>query len=301
MHFDSIFEGTIIDGDLTKIPGTDNYCFVVFDCLMSCGNVTSKLRYDQRLEIAREILYRLATFNLSFEIEMANQLTPINLGLSSETKSYQLPIFDETRAQVSKNMFKVGKIPFFLTVKPIFELGGIRKFERDIIHNQKFDFPTDGYILTSTYLPATPFRCNKNCVFKWKPKGSVYNENTIDVMVTMNQKINSFDNTDLCELQNFSKDKRFNYSNYQQIHGNVCMWGTHNKHSILFGTLVCDEKEINTLDFGKIYECIWNHVCGRWEIMRKRSKYPNSMETIVATIQNIIEDVILEDIEECEI
>jgi DNA-directed RNA polymerase beta' subunit len=304
LNFPTIFEGTILDGELIKVPNTDDYCFVIFDCLFCHGNNVAILRYDQRIEIARELVYRLGTMNLNSDFKNAKDLTPIELGISNNiTKDYKLPIFNKERAKVSKNMFKAGDLPFFIAVKPSFTISGVVDFKHNIIDKGKYTFPTDGEIFTSTFLAAYPFRSVRECVYKHKPRGETYNENTIDVILTINKRFRNNDSLELCELKNFEpkQSAMFNYSKFQTNNGNILMWGVSNRHNVLFCTLYHPEKDLDKIDFGKVYECIWNHKTCLWEIMIPRTKYPNNMETIVATVQNIIEDISLEDIANCEI
>lgn len=166
-----LFAGTVLDGELTKVKGHEQDVFLVFDALMVCGNRCAVLRYDQRLEIAREVVHRMCPTG------RAPQDMPLPMGATSP---FCLPI----RAHDYLSCFGVGagKFPFRVAVKPVFDVAGLKDYERLVLPRLPFGF--DGLVFTSLADPAYPFRSKQDTVLKWKPRHAEYNENTVDFVVT---------------------------------------------------------------------------------------------------------------------
>ena len=45
-----------------------------------------------------------------------------------------------------------------------------------------------------------------------------------------------------------------------------------------------------------VYECRWNYTIQNWEVVRLRKKDMNHWDTVVATLQNIVEDIQVEEL-----
>ncbi len=150
---------SLLDGDLLWHEG--RLCYIIYDCAMSYGNVCASLRYDQRLEIAREVLWRC------FQSITPSHSLPVHLFASQG-----LPI--ALRPKTSTHLLNVGGI--WCSVKPVFRLNVIPQ-----IPWAEYGFPTDGFVFTSLSQPIAPFRTNRTSVLKWKP----VEYHTIDVIMTV--------------------------------------------------------------------------------------------------------------------
>jgi DNA-directed RNA polymerase II subunit RPB1 len=296
----TLFEGTLLDGDLVRVPGSDKYCFIVFDCLMSCGNRTSVLRYDQRLEIGRELIHRLGTLDLSINLSEANGYTPVDLGLTTFS-SFSLPI--SKRRGVSQGMFQPGNLPFFVAVKPIFSMHTIAEFKCCDL-----TFPTDGFVMTKLSLPVYPFRMRKEAVYKWKPRSVCrrYNENTIDVILSRNevshpvftQEFESKVHQDTSALPQIVVDMPTvdleSLETFRSSEGEWVMFCRDtNGRPFLFSHL--SESKID-FQSGQVYECRWDHQDLTWRVHRLRKKNCNTLETVVLTVKNIMDNIQIEDL-----
>jgi DNA-directed RNA polymerase II subunit RPB1 len=282
LFVDHLFEGTLLDGDLVQMPGRSTYCFVVFDCLMICGNRSSCLRYDQRIELGREVVYRMGTQDLQYPIKNSNQFEAVDLGTGSR---FTLPICH--RRIVSESIFFPGQLPFSICVKPLFSLQGLVEFDKHSL--QGYSVPTDGYIITKLSAPASPFRNNPTSIFKWKPKSVCgrFNENTIDVIVYR------FENEGTRVLPSLP----YSFSNtcveaFRRLDGNATMMVLHKSSLFLFSFIDVDED----FQFETTCECRWNYTDKKWEFFRSRNKKANTLDTVVRCAINILEDVKLEDL-----
>lgn len=269
--FDSVFKGTILDGDLCPVPGTDKYCLVVYDCVLVSGNKCACLRYDQRLEIAREVVTRLVTHNLSVPVTAVDSVD-VDLGGSSP---FCLPI--STRRFVSSHLVKIRALPFYLCVKPVFNVNGITSFHEH--HLPRFAFPTDGYVFSKLSAPATPFRMHRTHLFKWKPNEGTVSENTIDLEIG---PVNS------TLLLNTTASTPFRV--LQVVAGERCYAGlvkTRGDAREVWTLLRADHE----LTEGQVYECGWHYLQKEWVVLRTRYKQPNTLETVVSTVRNIEDNI----------
>ena len=300
IHPSSAFSGTILDGDLVRIPGTDSFCFVVFDCLMSCGNKSSVLRYDQRIEIGREIVYRMATYDLSTPFLSSKGCTKIDMGADSP---YALPI--SCRKSVSTHMFIPGALPFHITVKPLIDMCKVVEFSQDYMHI--LSFPIDGFIFTKLSDPAYPFRVKKDSVIKCKQKSKdgMFNDNTIDVIVNKTSDnvdiINGLE-IELYELPDLSLSAGSDHVNIRGINnfraktGSLMMFAIDVNHRpILFSHTNFIQEDV-TINEGMTYECRWSYIEKRWQVFRFRDKAPNTISTVVSCVTNILEDLSINDL-----
>jgi DNA-directed RNA polymerase II subunit RPB1 len=258
---DALFSGTVLDGDIVVLTDSNKLCFIVHDILLSSGNVCSGLRYDQRIEIAREVVFRIGTSNLSVAFQEAPGFMELEMGADA---SYTLPTC--SRAIVSRAAFKPGAWAFFITVKPIFSMEGLVRF--DHFMKPKLGFPTDGYVFTSISMGAFAFRNNPKSVYKWKP------ENTIDVIVySADPGLKYSDTTGVDEFRTAT-------GAYFMVVPNDLSRAS---EQVVFSKMDTDWK----VESGAVYECAW--VDARWKITLSRDKQPNKMSVVLATIRNIRE------------
>lgn len=159
LYFDPMFEGTILDGDLVRTFG-GQLLFVAHDLILSCGKKINHLRYDHRIEIARELIFQLAN---SAPFGPAENMLPLNMHMKQALPSL--------RPSMSKFATRAGSIPFLFTVKPCFAVWKMAQIDF------RLPFAMDGFIFTSLSAGISAFRNNPNAVFKLKPV------NTIDVII----------------------------------------------------------------------------------------------------------------------
>lgn len=276
LGFQGLYEGTVLDGELLKI-NENQHCFMIFDALVVCGNRCSVLRYDQRIEIARTIVHQFCV--------PGNTLQPIYMGMDLE---YALP---SLRPHVSKSIATPQGWNIGICVKPVFQLEGLSHFHEHVM--PKLSFEIDGYTFTHISLPAYPFRMETDSIFKWKPRKGDYSSHTIDFLVyPMDTKgVDDLSCHTIVDPMTPETLKPF-----QCLEGNVKLVAHHTvykpkykRYQITFSMGFADTRY--PLSFGKVYECVWNIRRNQWEIVRQRDKNCNQFETVVRTVQNIIEDI----------
>lgn len=275
-----LFAGTVLDGELTRVG--NGYVFLVFDCLLAYGNRTSVLRYDHRLEVAREVVFRMNDGVLKGRqaLSMGAQLP------------YALPA--ALRPETSRWAMPVGQLPFLMAVKPIFDLSGLADYHRRLTaspHALPFQF--DGMVFTDLREPAYPFRMQPTSVFKWKPRLADFNENTIDFMVTARV---GPDNVMQEWAPKFRPaDPRVTaFRRFVPTHTTVWLWTMlPDRSAFCFSGGVCDLPGFLP---NRVYECRWNYRLQNWEVVRWRNKELNLWETVILTVQNIIEDIQFEEL-----
>ncbi len=260
---DALFSGTVVDGDLVK-SYSGKFVFIIHDCLLSCGNNCSSLRYDQRLELAREIVFRIGTCNLSSCLKNAPNYESFEMDADSK---YALPTL---RTGISKMIFQPGGMFFYMTVKPIFDMRYLPQFNANIL-----DFPTDGYVFTSLSLAAFPFRMNPIAVFKYKKPIDC----TIDVVIMTSCK--------------YSYSIITGVDKFRISIGSAYMCAiddlTRSSELVVFSKITPHIK----FEESCVYECAF--VNDQWKIVLKRDKAANTVSTIIANIHNILEEVPLSD------
>jgi hypothetical protein len=311
------FSGTVLDGELVRCslnPGVeprepkkvaDHSAYLVFDCLMSCGNRCHMLRYDQRLELAREVVYRLNTKDLSSPFSADY---PVALGVDLP---FALPVSLPGREKVSSYLCPAGKLPFSLTVKPLFNLNGLLTYTRLIVDH--LPFKVDGYVLSNLYDPAYPFRVKKDSLFKWKPRCDTYSENTVDFVVTRCTQpppplYRTFSNHPRAKNGwkyplSMAETERFRTCEPSRLKDQVSLWvpwgrPTNRKHQGRFH-FACGWWTLGPecpFVENQVYECRWNYKTLAWEVCRPRQKAANQWGTVMATLKNIVEDLQLEEL-----
>lgn len=263
---DTLFEGTVLDGELVLVE--TKYVFLIFDCLMLCGNKASILRYDHRLELAREAVYRMCT-KLDGYIRV-----PMGVDLP-----YSLPTL---RPHVSRYALPAGKFPFLLSVKPIFDLSGMSDYRK---YTLPFGF--DGFVFTRLNEAAQPFRMQPTSILKWKPRMHEYSENTIDFIVTTSPaRLSPWP-----PRMNGIPSEMYKFRNTEQT--NVCLWCVLSTNVYFcFSGGVTHQPVVEN----QVYECRWNFQYNQWQVGRMRNKDANALETVVCTVKNIIEDISFEEL-----
>ena len=265
---------------------------MAFDCLMCCGNKASVLRYDQRLEIAREVLYR-----------MSDQGSGLNVFSDFDCMAcepYCLPI--ALHPETSLFTFSVADIPFLFFVKPIFDLSGLQDFYSK---QASLPFETDGFIFTNLFDPAYPFRMNESSIYKWKPATESINHNTIDFAVipcgsetnTLPKFSSMFSNQARARNKWKFRVKMADmerYRTWQRRSDTNCLLHTKIDNQwfpFSFGVMVADNLPAASLSRPVVAEFAWNAYQHTWVGLRTRNKDANQFETVVGTIENIIENI----------
>jgi hypothetical protein len=268
----SLREGTVLDGEFALIPGSSVYALLVFDCLMLCGNKSAALRYDQRLELAREAVHLLT---------QGGKPTSCNLGARAPSC---LPI--ALRPSTSKVLRPCDGFPFLLAVKPIFALEGLEVFRQK--YEADLSFPVDGYVFTRLQDEAKPFLLSPTSILKWKPRrDKEWDENTIDVTATARPPLSHV------QLPRGSKSL---LHRFRSRDGPFLMFGRNNdsKEPFLFSAgysgLDCDVHD------GSVYEARWNLNKLQWYLYRQRDKEANTVSTIERCLGNINENITIGDI-----
>jgi DNA-directed RNA polymerase beta' subunit len=266
----TLFCGTVLDGDVTLDRG-GLACFVVFDCLLSCGHVTSAMMYGKRLEIGREVVYRMGTCDGTEPLSSSNEYRPIRMQNESAVPS--------RRPGVSTHSFRPGTLPFHLCVKPVFDVQDVCRIDCGA-----FQFPTDGFVFTDNVAPATPFRVCATSVLKWKPVSGLWDENTVD-MVCGRVGAGLEDRRDI--------PGRF--TAYRVRSGGYTL----SEHASSGSPFSHGEDTLGIYSGVGVYECRWHRVDAAWHLYRARDKAANTLETVLSTIDTIIDSVRLIEIQRC--
>lgn len=260
---ENFFEGTIMDGELAQLKD-GSYGFFVFDCLLSCGNKCSVLRYDQRLEVGREVVHRLG------------RPSGRRVDFGFQKSLFHVPI--SLRPRVSREFYQMGVLPFPVIVKPVFDVAGVATYTTNVVPT--LPFKTDGMVFTNLYDPAYPFRMRDTSIFKWK--SGVHN--TIDI--TIHPKLASklpmlptpITNTDNTFVNHYRND----------LTGGKTIVSMFVGQFYFSDAFVSPEVE---LQMGQTYECKWSLDSHTWTVIRHREKSPNHWTTVVNTLQNLVEDI----------
>jgi len=290
---DSFFHGTVLDGELVKLKNSEDRCFIIFECLMCCGNQTSILRYDQRIEIGRRVIREAHPKDVP--------IVPVDQGqyLPYVIKS----LFPETYS----GLHQFGKgLPFYTLSKPLIRRQGLIHYEQTVM--SRLPYHEDGFIMPHLADPALPFRMNFNGVMKYKPRKGDVSENTIDFRISFDEKDTPSNIHDIFfqrtktnrkippnkmvwsypvsirDVEHFRRSKE----------GDVSLWIVAPNHSPF-----CFARAINTLgqgvQDGDVVECQWNYKKHSWTVTRLRKKNPNEWNTVMFTLLNIKEDIKLSE------
>lgn len=151
-----------------------------------------------------------------------------------------------------------------ITVKPIFNCSQLDKLKQ-----LKFMFPIDGYIFTSAVCGLSAFRNNMQSVLKWKQ----LNDQTIDVTI----KYASQDHT-LVNIPN----RLMCYQIGVPLKSVMIL-----RNGEVFSYIDSSPSHLTC-------ECSWNGM--EWVVTRTRQKQPNTIDTVLRTLQCIDDNIQLSDI-----
>jgi len=264
------FNGTILEGVMQEDM------FIVYDCLMTCGNKSAVLRYDQRIEIARELMFRMADPE-SFTV-------PFNMGIE---ESYALPI--ALRPETSAYLFKIAHLEKKFHVKPIFDMSGLHHYAKK--WKSQLPFACSGFVFTSISAPVYPFQMKKDMGWKWDDMGSTVTftltENkaeTKNLSLLQHQFSNSYKAKNKWPFD--MKMKQVEY--YRPLSGSYpVLWVKHEEKMMAFARL-------NTSCAPGNYECRWQN--GNWHIIQKTMKEPDSLLKVTQVIESMEDRVQLTEI-----
>ena len=305
VRFPALFHGTVLDGELTQVHPGGQTLFLVFDCLMICGNVTAGLRYDQRLDLAREVLYRAKEPSYSsssagtdaMAVDQEDEVVEkgvLRVALGHDLP-YVLPASLPGRSQVSHTAVEFGSLK--CVVKPVFALHGVRHFLEEVV--DRLPFRVDGLVFTNLTDAAKPFRNSTTSLLKWKPNNAVYSENTVDFFVELRPA------TSLPVLQHvFSEHARAKHrwtyaltmnqvEAFRPVKGHVTLSVPYGRRKFL--VFAAGEVPANVVPTRGVWECQWMYQLETWRLVRPRKKRPNQLHTVVSTLLNIVENIQVHD------
>ncbi len=281
---DVLYEGTILDGEMVPSSST-RATFLAFDCFMSCGHqAVASLRFDQRLEIAREVVW-LGGHGATGALRKGEEWP---MGLD---EAYALPV---RRPEVSRYQVQIGTLPFTVLVKPTFSMRGIQHYHRFWVKAGRMPFTTDGYVMTSLFSPAYPFRMEPTSVFKWKGRTADASENTVDFVVTGTDEEHKKVPAKLTGREKWAYEiSPEQVDSFRVTGGNCLLWSRLAKdRPICFGSGFAPGR----FESGQVYECQWNFRLRRWDLLRLRQKAANGWDTVVRTLNNIVEDITINEL-----
>ena len=115
--------GTVLDGELTRLHNGE-WCLMIFDTLMVCGNECSFLRYDQRMEIGRYVLLEL--HYPEYKKTLLRQHQELSLPTRvPEACTYTYRLFDAPFSMTSKCIYDMQWLPELDRREHDFPLGWI--------------------------------------------------------------------------------------------------------------------------------------------------------------------------------
>lgn len=302
------FTGTILDGDFcTTKDGKD--CFVIFDCLMCCGNLTYFVPYDLRVHIARRVLHEISRHLqgkyqdrlIRINSNRFVQLFPVSQGMSHaipETSAFRW---------TSENMIWMNELDFGLTVKPIFQLNKLSYLRECVMRSTKYPFEEDGIVFTNLASFPKSFLSNPLFALKWKPvhvtpKFDCIDGNTMDFELKL---------TGPMPVRSLKEDLRFALRSREPLDDRIDMFRqfdvpTHpsGKYLSLFtrtGLFVSHVSPSDNLVYPEpngVVECGWSTNGNRWIMMRTRIKQANANFTVLNNMMNVLFQVSFDDLKE---
>jgi DNA-directed RNA polymerase beta' subunit len=270
-----LFHGTILDGELVICPFLKRPLYLVFDCYSVCGNRCTRLRYDHRLELAREVVSRL--------VESDDSRDGYFLGMRYLMKEFAA-VYPSLREETSycakavKGETSDSSI-WYMLVKPIFDMSGLAEFPMNA-----FPWRSDGFVFTNLDRAATPFRMERETFMKWKPLEHI----TVDFILqslplaTTHTKVQAFEDLVCQPFRVFS-------------HGTHALFvDVPSTGSRCFSLVTCPP-DIRVKS-GDVVECAWVTLpFPQWVVQRVRYKDPNQWSTVLPTLQNIVDGIRVED------
>lgn len=257
---DDWFNGTILEGIL------QHQIFVIYDCLMTCGNKSAVLRYDQRIEIAREVVFRLA--------DPDSFIHSYPMGIE---EPYALPI--ALRPETSAYLCRIGNLQERFVVKPIFDLSGLQDYA--IKYKDKLPFAFSGFMFTSISAPVYPFQMKKDMGWKWDGMGSrvifQVTEPSPEVCLLSHMFSNHFKAKNKWPFTTMSMKQ---VEHYRPLSGNhyPIIRIRHEEKMIAFARIRTSCPPGN-------YECRWHDEA--WQIVQQTTKEPDSFQKLIQVLQTI--------------
>jgi hypothetical protein len=274
--YSNLFVGSVFDAEFAFTKGTKEPVMVVFDCIRTCGSICATLRFDQRIDIARDLIRKFIAPRKHLGIVQEPYEEKRSYSDNIFSYAFSIPTIHQ---KISTHRFKLTSLPFWITVKPQNDVWGLEYTHRNSSwKNSEFEYD-GGYsiVLTDISAPYTPLKKNHTQIFKFKPGGSTDdNSNTLDFMVTM-----SIDSNELPLIPTYFTNK--NVEKYRSSVGNVDLWFLdHNKCYYLF-----TRATISEIPNYSVVEFAWNTVKKTWTLQRMRDKTPNAGFVVFRTIDDI--------------
>jgi hypothetical protein len=143
-----VFTGTVLEGRFCE-SRSGFIGFLVRDCHTVCGNPCGHLRYDHRLEIAREVVYRFLVPgpDLTTPGSTRVRVRKVNLGVDCPAV---LPI--HKRTVVSREGYALFGSNIFVSVTPIFRCDGLQEFKD--FWQKDLSFPYEGFSVVDVRDPV---------------------------------------------------------------------------------------------------------------------------------------------------
>jgi len=252
-----LYEGTLLDVELIN-----KTTFLIFDCACIHGNQCMKSFYPDRLELARHLLQTCLN-------------DPEHLSTHEIAVEHTSIMYPSTLPDIILN---TGK--WKMKVKTLFYASTIRDVPLAWI------YPDDGFIWTLTTAPFHVFHDHSLNVLKWKPVNRI----SIDFRVTKT----------LCPDLLFlpSIEKISNLTDCDGKYRQVETAMTHRLETDYKGTPIWFAGIHATGLVNGIYECSWDHRTHTWMILqeRKDKRFPNSIYTVLKTIDNLDEAITRTDL-----
>ena len=236
----------------------ENWTFYIFDALMVRNILVHTRSYEIRMEHARQFIHTTATMIVAPRgTWWWETMSAMIFPTSFNICSY---LHHHTRHR--------------LVVKPFFEYRFLSSFRSFLEQGSRFD----GIVFMLLFDKYRIFRSSMTSCMKFKP----YHQITIDVCVTR-QRCRLTALTDINSL--WTMDTIGSYILYIPM-GKM-------KNMICFAR-TDDVGSLSTFKDGDVGEFKWKQGC--WTLVHWRQKAPNSLSTVVATIQNLMDVIYLDDL-----
>lgn len=273
---DTLFMGTVLDGELCKRKQQQHTDFCIFDCYMINGWPTSPCPIDLRLECARWAC------RILFHSKLSPKKTPVDFGMR-----FALP---STVPKFSTHIWSCDAIPIGFIVKPLYPGHNITIVQRHIA--PRLPWHTDGLVLNHMLAEAKPFLTDPHAFLKWKPdemsQNIQINGNTIDLECRF---VTNY---------NWSKHPNPLIESFRNEH--TPLWnnrkiGLYSSDNLLFTFLDPNAqhtlpKKAGTHEFG------WSPLHRTWILTRPRNKRPNHSVVINRNLQIIANQITLPQLQQ---
>ena len=267
---DVFFNGTIIDGYLCQTVYGE--VFIAADCLMCCGNKSAVLRYDQRIEICREVLFRLVG-----DSSKVSQDFPVGA-----SEPYALPIC--LRPQMSGELFAIGNVPFRFFVKPVFDLKGLEHYSKTWMSGSCLPFTTDGIEFINLNDPAYPFDLNPTQILTWRNQimRFVVVEPECDELPSFST-VRQKHNLSVKSAQQVDQYRKRNRSQFDLLL--LCSDSSSSYFHFTFGSGATVECLSN------VCNCKWNNEKRIWQVLGPTNEMPDTLHTVLSFLETVSEPI----------